>query len=162
MSVYDMANSKVAQFDAEHGEFIVLEHEILFRDGAKREVSNMGRLQEPPSDPIELLHNKRMYWKAVCDLASEKFEYFKNNHMLSAKMALQSSMVPGPNGKVTDIMAKGRQLKRELDAATKEYTKYTEEYEGLHSETPRQKELRERRETARSEHEMLVDFFKNL
>ena len=86
-------DERVKKFDAEHGDFVIINGRILFADGAMREVNPWGCLQDPPADSFECAKRICRFCERKLQLAIEEFEHFKHNFLAVVGDKLQGKYV---------------------------------------------------------------------
>jgi hypothetical protein len=107
-------NARVKAFDNSHGNFVCVDGWVLFEDGAQREKNPLGRLMEPPADPLELARKIEWYWQVRLDLAVDEFDCYKSRHLFHAKTSMRQQMASAPLEQTPEVVKHLKELKKKV------------------------------------------------
>ena len=153
-------NAKVQQFDTSHGNYVYTNGWLLFEDGAQRENNPLGRLMEPPVDPLKLAKKIEWYWQVKLDLAVEEFDLFKHQHMIHAQTALSQQMAQASLGETAEVVKHLKELKKKVKHCQKGLDMAEAQIE--EHKPQRLKELEELSDLNRQDAETLISEIENI
>jgi hypothetical protein len=87
---------RIKKFDDAHGDFVVVDNQILYEDGAQRDLNPYGVLCEPPLDDKECIKRIIKFREARMNLAREQFQVFKNNLAMQCSIATKQGNCNNP------------------------------------------------------------------
>jgi hypothetical protein len=102
MRSFETPQMRVDRFDQRHGrDGLVINRQVVYSDGARRDVLTLGAMEEPPSDPYELAKIQVAYHEELVRRASAQFKEWKRELECRAEEALRYANAktppPAPN-----------------------------------------------------------------
>lgn len=127
------------QFDRENDIATAVQDQgrILFRTGAMREMNIVGRLDDPPTNPLDFARQMRRYWKIRGEIARRAFQEYKAEIFEEAEDLLSCG------GMMEDAPAKQArllELRGTARAAEKEYEHHDAEIRAITGPPPQSAE----------------------
>lgn len=119
-----LGNPTIAAFDRRHGPYVVIEGWLVYADGATREGTPYGVLQEPSSDPWQRAKKIELYYKVIFDRALRAFDNAKQSYQktIAANLTMRACGPAPDNDAVGDLQRLrniAKQAKDNYDKASK-------------------------------------------